>query len=149
MTHNMEDVVVSETQVGLGLFSAKDFSACDLIGYVTGEIVEDDEYSSNYCIDLSNGTGLEPEAPFRFLNHRCDPNCQLYLVDETCPTTGADIIRVIVESVRDIIAGEELTIDYGWPADHAIECLCGSSKCRGWIVSNDELPLLQSRKTAV
>lgn len=149
MTNTMEEVVVSETQVGLGLFATRSFEAGELVGMVTGEIITDDRYSSHYCIDLGDGTGLEPEAPFRYLNHHCEPNCELFLIDDVCPETGNEIIRVTVETVRPILEGAELTIDYGWPAEHAIKCLCGSNQCRGWIVAPEELPLIQQKRTAI
>ncbi len=44
-------------------------------------------------------------------------------------------------------AGEELTIDYGWPAEVAIPCLCGSRHCRGWIVDPDEVELLSGERS--
>ncbi|MDR2761450.1 MAG: hypothetical protein LBB88_02470 [Planctomycetaceae bacterium] len=47
-----------------------------------------------------------------------------------------------VETLRDIFPGEQLTIDYAWPADKLVKCLCGCKKCRGWIVAEDELELL-------
>ena len=46
--------------------------------------------------------------------------------------------EIWVEAVRDILPNEELTIDYAWPADRAVKCLCGTSKCRGWIVDPTE-----------
>jgi SET domain-containing protein len=48
-----------------------------------------------------------------------------------------------IEAIRDIMPGEELTIDYAWPADRGAKCLCGSPQCRGWIVDPAELHLLQ------
>jgi hypothetical protein len=47
--------------------------------------------------------------------------------------------EIWVESLRDIMPGEELTIDYAWSSDRAVKCYCGSKKCRGWIVSPSEL----------
>jgi hypothetical protein len=47
-----------------------------------------------------------------------------------------------VETLRDIFPGEQLTIDYAWPADKKAKCLCGCKKCRGWIAAEDELELL-------
>ena len=47
-----------------------------------------------------------------------------------------------VVSLRDIEVQEQLTIDYGWPAEAAIECKCGSEQCRGWVVAESELYLI-------
>ena len=48
-----------------------------------------------------------------------------------------------IEAIRDIKKGDEITIDYCWPADQAIKCLCGSPHCRGWIVDLAELHLIK------
>jgi len=48
-------------------------------------------------------------------------------------------IEIWVETTRDVMPGEELTIDYSWPADRAMKCLCGAKACRGWIVDPAEL----------
>jgi hypothetical protein len=59
--------------------------------------------------------------------------------------------RVAVETLRSIVAGEELTIDYGWPAEQAIPCGCGAEDCRGWVVAEEELHRLpkKSRRAAI
>jgi hypothetical protein len=41
--------------------------------------------------------------------------------------------------LRTIEPGEELTIDYAWPAEAAIPCACGAAGCRCWIVAAEEL----------
>ena len=143
-------VFVAPANVGKGVFANRELSRCEFVGQVTGRVIPDDEYSSEYCIGLDEDSSLEPEAPFRFLNHSCDPNCELYVVEEVCEETGTSRTIVTVETVRELVEGEELLIDYGWPADHAIECYCGSSICRGWIVDPAELHLVtQSTETAV
>jgi SET domain-containing protein len=82
---------------------------------------------------------LEPEAPFCYLNHSCRPNCEL-----TGRTTWDDEAAAIrhqtwLMALAEIAPGDELTIDYAWPATSAIPCLCGNSDCRGWIVASDQL----------
>ncbi len=48
-------------------------------------------------------------------------------------------VEIWVETSRDILPGEQLTIDYSWPSDRAMRCLCGATACRGWIVDPSEL----------
>jgi len=36
-----------------------------------------------------------------------------------------------------IAPGEQLTIDYAWPAWAAVPCACGAPECRGWIVAKE------------
>lgn len=66
----------------------------------------------------------------RFFNHSCDP---CVFVEEDSET-----LTLLMKAKRDILSGEELTIDYkpgAQPGDQragAPECVCGSNICRGW-----------------
>lgn len=76
-------------------------------------------------------------SPDYYLNHSCDPN--VWLEDE-----------ITLAARRDIVAGEELTIDYAlWENDPSwvLEpCRCGSELCRVKVTGNDwQLKELQSR----
>ena len=55
--------------------------------------------------------------------------------------------RVMLEALSAIKKGDELTIDYEWPADSAIKCGCGTKNCRGWVVDKAELHLLPETPT--
>jgi len=199
-------VRINETPYGLGVFSFAFIPKGTPIGRVPGEIIHDEDYSSDYCINAGEKKVLEPGPPFCYLNHSCEPNCQLMhyvreedigdgeeleigaltvtemdndeesFVDaepeeddcffgeggapeidaeyddtsgddeEECDGEDAEMYfeddidaEIWVESTRDILPGEELTIDYAWPADRAVKCLCGSRNCRGWIVDPNEL----------
>jgi hypothetical protein len=61
------------------------------------------------------------------VNHSCEPNVGM----------GGSVLLV---SMRDIAAGEELTIDYalflGDPG-FAMECRCGTAACRGVVKGTD------------
>jgi len=129
---------VKETHLGRGLFSTAVVEAEELVGEVVGKIIDDPDYSSNYCVDLGGTAVLETGEPYRFLNHSCDPNCELILW-RFRRVNGRRYHRVWLQTLREIVAGEELTIDYCWPASAAIPCACQSSKCRGWIVNPEEL----------
>jgi hypothetical protein len=131
-------VRIGPTPLGHGVFARRRFRAHEVIGVIRGQVIENPDYASDYCIDLGDGRSLEPTAPFRFLNHRCQPNCELFYL-ETDDATQRD--RLWVQALRSIKCGEELTIDYAWPADDAIRCACGAAKCRGWLVSAEELKL--------
>ncbi len=126
---------------GMGLFATKRFRPGQVIGEVTGERFDDPDYGSNYCIDLGDHYSLEPGEPFRFLNHCCEPNCKLFLVYED--GDPLEKRKVILEALRNIQPGTELTIDYEWPADTAMRCGCDAANCRGWICDPDELHLLE------
>lgn len=61
----------------------------------------------------------------RFVNHSCAPNCR---------STGFDLEI----AVRDILAGDEITDDYGsLNVDYEFDCRCGSPSCRRTIRATD------------
>jgi SET domain-containing protein len=69
----------------------------------------------------------------RFINHSCDPNCDAVIEDG----------RIWIETIRDIMPGEELAYDYAYVLDERhspsakrrYPCSCGSNKCRGTILA--------------
>jgi len=72
----------------------------------------------------------------RWVNHSCAPNCQAVLVEN-----GEDPRkdRIVIETLREIAPGEELTYDYGirLPVRHTSRmkelwaCRCGANECSG------------------
>jgi len=135
-------VRVGKVPFGKGLFARRAIARGETIGIVTGKVIDDPAYSSAYCIDLGSDMSLEPRAPFRYLNHCCEPNSQLVTVDCEFEDGTPAPAEVHVEAIQDIPEGAELTIDYQWSADGAIKCLCGADACRGWVVCPEELPKL-------
>ena len=85
------------------------------------------ELNKKYDID---GSPLYNKA--RFINHSCNPNCEIEIIKN----------RIWVISIKKIKEGEELNYDYGYPfdkddfKDHV--CKCGSKKCVGYIISQDD-----------
>lgn len=70
------------------------------------------------------------DAPYRFFNHSCEPNCGL--------TPGLELI-----AIRDIEQGEELSYDYSTTMleQHwEMKCNCGASRCRKRITDFNLLP---------
>jgi len=132
-------VRVGRTRVGDGVFARKWYRGDEIVGEIEGSRITDEQYSSEYCMDLEDGSCLEPEAPFRFLNHSCDPNCRFNWHDLRQEGKAGLRRRVFLFALRTIRPDEELTIDYGWPASYAIPCRCGSASCRGWVVAEEEL----------
>ena len=73
--------------------------------------------------------GRNSKSKTKYLNHSCDPNCFMQVWDV------AGTSRAGVFALRDVAAGEELTIDYRWSAagNSTTQCLCNSINCRGTI----------------
>lgn len=72
-------------------------------------------------------TSGEYDGVMMRVNHSCAPNVGM----------GGNVLLV---SMRDIAAGEELTIDYAlFMADpgFAMECRCGTAACRGTVTGTD------------
>ena len=77
------------------------------------------EVSARTAIDASNSTHA-----LRFTNHSCRPNAVLRI------NQG----RVELYALRDLIAGEEITIDYGETHHEGrLRCRCGAPGCVGRI----------------
>ena len=65
----------------------------------------------------------------RWINHSCEPNCEVVIENE----------RLYIEALRDIAPGEELAYDYNFilPVRHTpalrkrYPCWCGAPGCRG------------------
>lgn len=87
----------------------------------------------HYCLHLDGGLVIDGHrmgGDGRFVNHSCQPNCEM----QKWSVNGQ--FRMALFALRDIEAGEELTYDYNFslfnPAEGQ-ECKCGSDNCRGVI----------------
>lgn len=132
---NNDAFEVCETPYGKGIRAKRVILPQDAFGEVLGEIKDEPDYESRYAMDLGGNFSLEPDPPFGWMNHSCDPNCEIY-TGERVPFSEW---RMFVRVIKRIEPGEQLTIDYCWPAYFAIPCLCGSPNCRGWICDPEEL----------
>jgi hypothetical protein len=138
MKYEKEGVRVSPSAYGLGVFSLHPFHSQQLISRIQGEVHDDPTYESEYCMEFGRQLALEPAPPFRYLNHSCQPNCALVEVKVQTPRPTGPRTELWLEALVEIGTGEQMTIDYAWPASGAIPCRCGSANCRGWIVAADE-----------
>ncbi len=91
-----------------------------------------------YLYGLEDGkTVIDGEGIAAYLNHSCDPNCE---IDEV---KG----RVWIFAIRDIAAGEELLWDYNlYDDDDPAPCHCGSPRCRGTMYSREWMAKLRRRE---
>jgi hypothetical protein len=140
-------VRVGEVSYGRGVFATRLFSKGEFVGVVEGQIIDDADYSSDYCMDLGGTLSLEPGPPYRYVNHSCEPNAQLFIVPPERPDDDP-VPLMIMEATRTIRPGDEVTIDYGWPAEWAIPCQCRAVGCRGWVVAKEELHEVKARQPA-
>jgi SET domain-containing protein len=83
---------------------------------------EDGEYT--YLFELDKDTTIDGAvggSGAEIINHSCDPN----LISRVMKG------HIIYMSLRVIQPGEELTIDYQFPAAEQSPCRCGTANCRG------------------
>jgi len=90
-----------------------------------------------YLYGLEDGkTIIDGEGMGAYLNHSCDPNCE---IDEIKA-------RVWILALRHIAAGEELLWDYNlYDDDDPAPCHCGSPKCRGTMYSREWMAKLRRK----
>ncbi|WP_436317107.1 SET domain-containing protein [Variovorax sp. LjRoot84] len=131
---------------GVGLFAMLLLPANTRLGTYEGRRmspaeVEATDWESHltYLFGLSDGTaidGAQGGNELRHLNHSCSPNCEAV---ETWAPDGT--LRLDIVTLCDVLAGEELCIDYALAIDttHAPEaypCACSSVECRGTMAAS-------------
>ena len=80
----------------------------------------------NYRYDI-DGQTLDNIA--RYINHSCEPNCEVECTGE----------HIWIVALRDIQAGEELSFNYGYDATdyEKFPCHCGARSCCGYILGRE------------
>ena len=86
----------------------------------------------------------------RFINHSCDPNVLSYNLTGQIDSIAYHSIGLFAS--RRIMVGEELTLDYQWDKNDLtikqnVPCLCGSFKCRGFLMRAKKTKKSQLEKT--
>lgn len=82
----------------------------------------------------------------RWINHSCAPNCRAVQEENAQGNPRKD--RVLIESLREIKAGEELTYDYGITLAERMTprlkkiwaCRCGHADCTGTMLKPKRKP---------
>ena len=71
-------VRLGQTHVGTGVFARRRLKSGIVLGEIQGTVLDEHPADSSYCMELQCGKVLEPAPPLRFVNHSCDPNCELF-----------------------------------------------------------------------
>ena len=126
-----------------GLFVGQDFKKGDKVieykgkKYTHKQVEEDDRFDNSkaiYLFTLNKKTVLDGDTmsnTAKFINHSCDPNCEVDIIKGK--------IWIIAE--KDIKKGDELSYDYAFSYDkdfRQFPCKCGSKNCCGYIVRDDQ-----------
>jgi SET domain-containing protein len=109
----------------------------DEVDITYGEVDEDGHtflftLNDDYVID-----GNVDGNVARWINHSCAPNCEAVIEEDDRDRRHKD--KVIIQAMRDIAPGEELTYNYGIVLDerHTAKlkklwgCRCGAPRCTG------------------
>lgn len=119
-----------------GMYAKQNILKGEMVFIKGGHIVKRDDFYASFVINsylpisdeyyMAAITPEEEDEIKLYNNHSCNPNCGMH----------GEITFV---AMRDINAGEELTIDYAFVdnEDYSFECHCGSEKCRGTITGFD------------
>src|SRR5262245_748553 len=132
---------------GRGLFAAAPIRRGEVVSVKGGRLLDragmaayggavgDAELQVTDDLFLAPVGEAEFDEVMMFLNHSCEPNVGVQ---------G----QIVFVAMRDVAAGEELTLDYG-TIDHdtpPMACRCGTAGCRGVVTGRDwERPDLQRK----
>jgi uncharacterized protein len=132
---------------GRGLFAREAIARGEIVAVKGGYVVGAAEWRrleptlGSAEIQLTEDLFIAPvhpdhrEGSMLYVNHSCDPNLALQ---------G----QIVLVAMRDVQAGEELTIDWATTddLDDELACHCGSPRCRGTVTGKDWMkPDLQER----
>jgi hypothetical protein len=122
--------------------ATRSFAAGELIADVDGVAWRDGEgVDDRYSLWIDDGLYFDMVDQTRWINHSCDPNAGL---ETGVSDTGAVWARIVAR--RPIQSGQEISYDYAFPAHLAEPCRCGSSRCRGMIIDEEELPAVTAAR---
>jgi len=142
-------LVKSSKVHGNGVFAKKDIPKGTRIFEYAGERVQKLNLASDltrglttliYVMNLNETYAVDGERggnDSRFINHSCDPNCEVLYFNNT----------PYIYAIKEIPEGEELSFDYKYGSEDDVEltveqkkewfpCSCGSNNCRGTLLNN-------------
>jgi len=133
---------------GQGLFAAQDIAkGTRIIAYIGEKISRREsarrlEAGNAYIFHLNYRYALDGETlenTARYINHSCEPNCQVE------KTNG--ILWIV--ALRDIKEGEELSYNYGYEFKHYQDnpCNCGAKNCCGYILDRQYWELINVKQS--
>lgn len=139
----MKQIYIATSNIhGKGIRAGEDIKRGEIIQPIKGKMkfftIKCKEDSSLYpnWIGVAKDQWIDPDKPFKFINHSCDPNSGV---------KG----KINITAIKDIKEGEEITIDYSIiEGDNLWEmkCDCRATNCRGIIRSIQSLPIKTFKK---
>eukprot|EP00984_Skeletonema_dohrnii_P004724 scaffold1660_cov170-Skeletonema_dohrnii-CCMP3373.AAC.4 len=141
--NNWKRTVVHETEEkGKGVYSGTIIKKNEIIMEYRGAIIDEwdlkrqQKCQASLYVALCDGWLVDSRnctsSHARYINHSCDPNCEL----QQFGLDGKTAKYLYIVARRNIQKDEELTYDYQWNVSagrHPTKCKCASVKCRGTI----------------
>lgn len=127
------EVVYLDEPRGLGVRACEAFAAGALMHRFAGVV---SEAICQHSLQIDAVRHISATRFIGYLSHGCDPNCRL------------DMDDFALVALRDIAAGDLLSIDYAATEDRLhrqFACHCGAASCRGWITGRHEQPDAEGR----
>ncbi len=129
MTLTRDRLILKRTNTGLGLFTSEPIPTGKRIVEYVGPIVtseEVDRRGGKYFFEIDEEWAIDgsPRTNIaRYINHSCRPNCEAIVSGR----------RIWIWSMKNIKAGEQITINYGksYFDDHIKPVGCKCEKCLG------------------
>jgi hypothetical protein len=132
-------VLPAKAGSGNGVFTSIKIPAGVPVLEVTGDVFAEHELPDpNHpaLLQVGPNTFIGPSGDVDdYVNHSCNPNCNLHVVGN----------RAILYSMYEIAEGSEITFDYSTSATDSLEkwkmdCCCGSYNCRKVISGLQHVP---------
>jgi len=140
-------LVKSSPVHGKGVFAKRTIPKGTRIFEYAGERVQKENLASDlangltslvYVMNLNETQAVDGERggnDARFINHSCDPNCEVLYFNDT----------PYIYAIQEIQVGEELNFDYKYGSEADVEltaeqkkewfpCNCSATKCRGTLL---------------
>lgn len=127
------EVCDTDSEYGLGVRTLAERRKGEVIHRFTGVVTPE---LKQHTLQISPGLHIAETEIIGFLSHSCEPDCRL------------DMARSELVALRDIRAGDLLTIDYAETEDvlyRQFACHCGAAGCRHWITGRREGPNTEGR----
>lgn len=129
-----------KSRAGWGIFAVEEIDKGELLVDFTngrGKLIGLEEtgrlydQGNDYMIQIADDkyfavTNLQELEDVDLVNHSCVPNCGMQ-----------GNFKIV--AMRDIVPGEEITIDYAMVenSDYKLKCWCGNKTCRGVVTGHD------------
>ena len=153
-----ENVFLGESKIhNKGVFALKELPANETILEYKGELISKEEgtkretesielakkdstKAATYILELDEENDLDGDIEnnyAKYLNHSCEPNCEFEIIGK----------KAFVKTLKSIKKNEELLLNYGFGWDEKEftkhPCKCGSPKCVGYILDEENWPKLK------